>query len=69
MAENSERWRKVADDIMAQACLPELLVKNGVHKAIRDSIEEALQAEHTEGWNAAMGSTVTDGASVSIPEQ
>lgn len=55
MAEDNERRHKTADDIMAQACLPEVLVVNGVHKAIRDSIVEALEQEHTEGWNAAMG--------------
>lgn len=56
MAEDAERQRKIADDIMAEACLPRALIDNGVHKAIRDAIVEALEREHTEGWNAAMGS-------------
>lgn len=60
MAEDSERRQRVADNIMAQACLPEVLVANGVHKAIHASIVEALEAEHTAGWNAAMGSAGTD---------
>lgn len=56
MAKDAERQRKVADDIMAEACLPEPLVTNGVHNAIRDAIVSALENEHTKGWNAAMGS-------------
>lgn len=66
MAENNVRRMKAADDIMAQACLPEVLVKNGVHKAIRDSIVEALEAEHTEGWNEAMIGTIAESSSADI---
>ena len=57
MAEDNERRMKAANDIMADACLPEPLIANGVHKAIRDAIVEALEQEHTEGWNAAVYST------------
>ena len=35
--------RKIADNIMAEACLPESLVKNGVHLAIRNSIVAAIE--------------------------
>ena len=50
MAEDAERQRKIADDIMGAACLPQALIANGVHKAMRDAIVEALAREHTEGW-------------------
>lgn len=37
--------RKVATDIMDNACLPEQLVKNGVDAALRRDMTAALEAE------------------------
>lgn len=66
MAENNERRAKMANDIMADACLPTQFVDNGVHVAIRDAIIEALEREYVEGWNAAMGGTTTQSSGVVI---
>jgi len=35
--------RKRADEIMDQACLPEVMVKNGLDKALRESIALAIR--------------------------
>lgn len=40
--------RKIANDIMDEACLPEAFAKNGLDKAIRDRIVSAVEQTYSE---------------------
>ena len=52
--------QKIAADLMDEACLPEVLVANGVDKALRERIAFAVNRERDDLNNAALRSKRTN---------